>query len=109
MHFPTTLNNELKQNKGHIFQLNERAKNFNECFLGIKLEVEILYELGLPCYLTVRFLKDGNLVKIEEYSKIVYIDSFGVKRYSDKTILKIINKDGISKNIGQFFDVDRNI
>jgi hypothetical protein len=109
LHFPTSLNNELKQNKGHVFQLIERAKNFNECFLGLKLEIEILYELGLPCYLTIQYIKDGNLIKIEEYSKIVYIDSFGVKRYSDKTILKIIDKDGTSKNIGQFFEVDRNI
>ena len=108
LHFPAKLNNELKQNNGHIFQIKEREKNFNECFLGLKIEIEIFYELGLPCYLTVTYIKDDNIEKIEEYSKIVYIDIFGVKRYSDKTILKVTDKNGISKNIGQFFDVTKN-
>jgi len=108
LHFPSGLNNELRQNNGHIFQLKERAKNFNECFLGLNIEIEIFYELELPSYLIIKYIKDGNIEKIEEYSKIVYIDSFGVKRYSDKTILKIINKDGNSNNIGQFFDITKN-
>lgn len=108
LHFPSGLNNELRQNNGHIFQLKERAKNFNECFLGLNIEIEIFYELELPSYLIIKYIKDGNIEKIEEYSKIVYIDSFGVKRYSDKTILKIIKEDGKPNNIGQFFDITKN-
>lgn len=98
LHFPSGLNNELRQ----------RAKNFNECFLGLNIEIEIFYELELPSYLIIKYIKDGNIEKIEEYSKIVYIDSFGVKRYSDKTILKIIKEDGKPNNIGQFFDITKN-
>ena len=105
LHYPSGLNSELKQNNGHIFQLKERAKNFNTCFLGLNIEIEIFYELGLPSYLIIKYIKNGNIEKIEEYYKIVYIDSFGVKRYSDKTILKTIDKNGNSKNIGQFFDI----
>jgi hypothetical protein len=106
LHFPTRLNNELKQNKGHIFQLTERAKNFNQCFLGLKIEIDLLYELGLPCYLTIQYIKDSNIIKNEEYSKIIYIDDFGVKRYADKTILKITNKDEETKIISRFFDIN---
>jgi len=109
LHFPTGLNNELKQNKGHIFQLNERAKNFNECFLELKIEIEILYELGLPSCLIIKYIKNNVVEKTEEYYKIVYIDTFGVKRYADRTILKIIDKNGKSKNIGKFFDITKNI
>ena len=108
LHFPSGLNNELKQNEGHIFQIEERAKNFNECFLGLKIEIEIFYELDLPSCLILKYKKDGIIVKIEEYYKLIYIDSFGVKRYGEKTILKIINNDGTSKSIGKFFDVSKN-
>ena len=109
LHFPTNLNNELKQNNGHIFQLEERAKNFNECFLGLKMEIEIFYELDLPSSLIIKYIKDGNIEKTEQYYKMIYIDSFGVKRYSEKTILRIIDSNGLAKNIGQFFDVTKNI
>ena len=108
-HFPKNLTEqELKQNNGHIFQLSERAKNFNECFLGLKIEIEIFYELDLPSCLILKYKKDGIIEKIEEYYKLIYIDSFGVKRYGEKTILKIINNDGTSKSIGKFFDVSKN-
>ena len=109
LHFPTNLNNELKQNNGHIFQLEERAKNFNECFLGLKMEIEIFYELDLPSSLIIKYIKDCNIEKTEQYYKMIYIDSFGVKRYSEKTILRIIDSNGLAKNIGQFFDVTKNI
>jgi len=108
LHFPSKLDNELKQNNGHIFQLKERAINFNECFLGLKIEIEILYELSLPSYLVVKYIKGGNIEKIENYSKLIYIDEFGIKRYFDITILKKILKDGSIINIEQFFDITKN-
>ena len=108
--FPKGLNNdELKQNNGHIFQIKERAKNFNECFLGLQIEIELFYELGLPSYLIIKYIKNGIIEKIENYSKIIYIDDFGIKRYSDKTILELFDKDnGEKKYIAQFFDVSKN-
>ena len=108
LHFPIGLNNELKQNKGHIFQIKEREKNFNECFLGLKLEIEVFYELGLPCYLIVKYIKDGNIEKKEEYSKIVYIDNFGVKRYGESTMIRTTYNYGNSINNIRFFDVSKN-
>ena len=108
LHFPSGLNNELKQNNGHIFQLKERAKDFNECFLGLNIEIEIFYELGLPSCLIIKYIKNGTIEKIEEYYKIVYIDTFGVKRYAEKTILKTIDTNGYAKNSGQFFDITKN-
>ena len=74
-------------------------------FLGLKIEIEIFYEVGLPSYLIIRYIKNSKIEKIEEYYKIVYIDSFGVKRYSDKTILKTIYKNGNTKNTEKFFDI----
>ena len=108
LHFPSGLNNELKQNNGHLFQLKERAKDFNECFLGLNIEIEIFYELGLPSCLIIKYIKNGTIEKIEEYYKIVYIDTFGVKRYAEKTILKTIDTNGYAKNSGQFFDITKN-
>ncbi len=40
-------------------------------------------------------------------SKIVFIDEFGVKRYSDKTILEFKNNN-ISTRIIQYFDITCN-
>jgi hypothetical protein len=109
LHFPSGLNNvELEQNEGHIFQLKEREKNFNECFLGLKIEIQIFYEIQLPSYLMIKYIRDGNIEKIEEYFKMVFIDEFGIKQYADKTIMKITNKDGNTKMVPQFFDISKN-
>lgn len=109
LHFPSGLNNvELEQNEGHIFQIKEREKNFNECFLGVKIEIEIMYEMQLPSYLMIKYIKDGNIEKVEEYFKMIFVDNFGIKQYADKTIMKITDKDGNSKMVGQFFDITKN-
>lgn len=96
LHFPTTLNNqELKQNKGHLFQLNERAKNYNECFLGIKIAIEIDYDNNFPIILKINDIKDGKIIKREIFMKNTYIDEYGNTRYEDDILHKIIenNKD----------------
>jgi len=109
LHFPAGLNNvELEQNEGHIFQLKEREKNFNECFLGLKIEIQIFYEIQLPSYLMIKYIRDGNIEKIEEYFKMVFIDEFGIKQYADKTIMKLTDKDGNTKMVAQFFDITKN-
>ena len=101
-------NVELEQNKGHIFQIKEREKNFNECFLGLKIEIQIFYEIQLPSYLMIKYIRDGNIERMEEYFKMVFIDEFGIKQYADKTILKLTDKDGNTKMVAQFFDITKN-
>ena len=96
LHSPTTLNNqELKQDKGHLFQLNERAKNYNECFLGIKIAIEIDYDNNFPIILKINNIKDGKIIKREIFMKNTYIDEYGNTRYEDDILHKIIenNKD----------------
>jgi len=98
LHFPTTLNNqELKQNEGHLFQLNERAKNYNQCFLGIKIAIEIDYDNNFPIILKINYIKDENLLKKEIFMKNTYIDDYGNTRYEDDIFHKIIenNKEEI--------------
>ena len=38
----------------------------------------------------------------------IFVDNFGIKQYADKTIMKITDKDGNSKMVGQFFDITKN-
>jgi hypothetical protein len=89
------LNQNHHQNKGHIFQLNERAKNFNSCFIGIEIKIEISYENQFPYRLLVYYIKKGkinqltkefkqeDIIKIESFTKITYIDEYGNTRYEE--------------------------
>jgi len=98
LHFPSTLNNQnLKQNKGHLFQLSERAKNYNKCFLGINIIIEMEYDNNFPIILKINYIKDNNIIKKEIFMKTTYIDEYGNTRYEDDVFHKIIenNKEDI--------------
>jgi hypothetical protein len=98
LHFPTILDNqELKQNKCHLFQLNERAKNFNECFLGTKIKIEIDYDNNFPIILKINYTKDDKIIKREIFMKSTYIDKYGNTRYEDDVFHKIIENMLINK------------
>lgn len=102
-HFPTTLNNqELQQNKGHIFQLDERAKNFNKCFLGINIEIEIYYENNFPIFLFINYIKDDMIIKKERYMKTTFIDDYGNTRYEDD-VYCVREENNIKNNFIQKF------
>jgi hypothetical protein len=94
MHFPTNLTNqELKQNKGHLFQISERAKNFNKCFLGINIIIDIDYDNNFPIILKISYIKDNNIIKKEIFMKTTYIDEYGNTRYEDDVFHKIIENN----------------
>jgi hypothetical protein len=94
LHFPTTLNNQnLKQNTGHLFKLSERAKNFNKCFLGINITIEIQYDNNFPIILIINYSKDDVIIKKEIFMKTTYIDNYGNTRYEDDVFHKILENN----------------
>jgi hypothetical protein len=103
LHFPTELKNqELKQNKGHEHQLTERAKNYYNYYLEEEINIEILYENNFPILLTINYIKNGKIIKIERYLKTTYIDDYGNTQYSENVYYTEI-KNGKEKNIIQKF------
>ena len=94
---------ELKQNKGHIFQLSERAKNFNKCFNNIELNIDIKYDNNFPIILDINYLKNNLLIKKEIFMKTTYIDDYGNTRYYEDVFHKIIEDGQEEKiNVQQF-------
>ena len=103
-HFPKNLSEqELKQNNGHIFQLIERAKNFNKCFNNIELNIDIKYDNNFPIILDINYLKNNLLIKKEIFMKTTYIDEYGNTRYYEDVFHKIV-EDGLEEkiNVQQF-------
>ncbi len=84
LHFPSNINNlEINQDEGHIYQLTQRAKNFNSCYLGMNIDIEIDYEDNFPYLLTIYFIKNGEIIKTETYKKYTYLDDYMNRQYSD--------------------------
>jgi hypothetical protein len=105
LHFPSSLNNtEISQNIGHKFQLSERSHNYNKCFIGIDININILYERDFPTILTIKYTKDNNIIKKEEYVKGTYIDDYGNTRYFDNVFLTRY-ENGKTECILQKFEV----
>ena len=105
MHFPTKLNNmEHKQDVGHIYQLDERAKNFNECFLGVNINIKIYYENNFPIILFIEYLKDNKIIKKERYIKVAYIDDYMNTRYTDNILLQTEDENNEIKDILQHYE-----
>ena len=103
-HFPKNLTEqELKQNNGHIFQLSERAKNFNKFFDNIELNIDIKYDNNFPIILDINYFKNNILIKKEIFMKTTYIDEYGNTRYYEDVFHKIV-EDGLEEkiNVQQF-------
>ena len=101
--FKNLTEQELKQNKGHIFQLSERAKNFNKCFNNIELNINIKYKNNFPIILDINYLKNNFLFKKEMFMKTTYIDDYGNTRYYEDVFHKIIEDGQEEKiNVQQF-------
>ena len=97
--FPkSTDENDHKQNEGHKYQLNERAKNFYNYFTGNEIEINIMYEGKFPTFMIIHYKKNGEIIKREEYIKTTYVDDYGNTQYSDnvfKTTIENGNKNTI--------------
>lgn len=104
LHIPTTLNNqELKQNKGHLFQLSSRGNNFNKCFLGMNIDINIDYINNFPVVLKIFYRKDSKCYKKETFEKLTYIDEYGNTRYQDRILHDIRYIDTIETTIQTFY------
>lgn len=102
-HLPSELNNqELKQNKGHEYQLTERAKNYYNYYLEEDIKIEIFYENHFPILLIINYIKRNKIIKTERYLKTTYIDDYGNTQYSQNVYYTII-EDGQEINIIQQF------
>lgn len=101
LHYMTNLlNQNHHQDNGHKYQLTERGKKFNSCFVGIDLKIEILYDNQFPYNLVIYYIKKGkmnnlteefkkeDIIKIESFMKITYIDDYGNTRYEDDVLYK---------------------
>jgi hypothetical protein len=83
----------LEQNEGHRFQLSERANNFNSCFLGIKININMVFENLFPTILELEYIENGNIIKKEIYEKIINIDEYGNTYYLNN-VYYISEEDG---------------
>ena len=80
--FPEKLNNtNINQNQGHKYQLSERAKNFNSCFLGMKIAIDVEYKGQYPVKLIVYTRKNKELLKKETFIKTLGKDALGNINY----------------------------
>jgi len=84
----------------NTYQLTESGKNFNSCFLGIELKIKILYDNRFPYNLLVYYIKKEkinnltnefkkeDIIKIESFAKITYIDYYGNTHYHDDVLYR---------------------
>ena len=103
MYFPSDLkNNGVKQNKGHLFQLTQRKKNYYNYYLEEEIKIEILYENNFPILLTIYYMKNEEIKRIERFLKTTYIDDYGNTQYSENVYYTIIENEE-EKHILQHF------
>jgi len=97
LHFPKNSNTqELTQNKGHLHQLNERAQNYYNHFLGEDIKIELLYDNLFPSVLNVFYFTNNQLQRTDRFLKSTYIDDYGNTQYSSNVYCtKIENNNEI--------------
>lgn len=103
LHFPKNMNTqELTQNKGHLHQLNNRAQNYYNYYLGKNIKIEILYDNLFPSMLIIYYTKNSKLLRIKRYLKTTYIDDYGNTQYSKNIYYTKIEGDNEIHNIQHF-------
>ena len=107
-YYSKLLNQNKHQNEGHQFQLDERSKNFNSCFLGINLKINILYDGMLPYTLIISYIKDDIVIKKERYTKITLIDEIGITQYHDDVVCNVFENKDIVTYVQTFYDKQYN-
>lgn len=89
----------LEQNEGHQFQLSERAHDFNTCFIGVQLKIDLIFDGLFPTILQIEYVKNGIIIKKETFEKITYIDEYGNTEYLDN----VYYESGDIEEIRQFY------
>lgn len=93
----------IQQNEGHTFQLTERARNFNSCFAGIKIDIKIEYKNNFPIILYISFYdKNSNILKTEIFKKILLYDAYGNGYYSDNIFVTINDGNETITDVQEF-------
>ena len=92
-----------EQNEGHQFQLTERAHNFNTCFLGIKVDIKLIYEDNFPTILYIYFRdNNGSIIKTEIFERILYFNIYKIGRYTKNVFYKRYDANGEYEEIKRF-------
>jgi hypothetical protein len=107
MYYPTgngiITTTSIQQNKGHSFQLNERARNFNSCFLGIKMNIKIIYEDNFPTILYIYYRNQNDeIIKTEKFEKILYFDIYKNGCYTKNIFYTRYDENGIYEDTKWF-------
>ncbi len=97
-----TFNRNVEQNEGHQFQLSERAHNFNTCFIGIKLNIDLIFEDLFPVILHINYVQNGVIIKRETYEKITYLDDYGNTEYLDNVYYTCEENNNITEEIRHY-------
>jgi hypothetical protein len=75
------------QNKEHIHYLDVIKKEYQQCFKGYEVDVNITWSKdtipSIPEALTITTLKNGQVVSTETYKKTIQIGTFGEKSYEE--------------------------
>lgn len=103
LHFPKNMDTQqLTQNRGHLHQLNHRAKNYYNHYLGEDIKIEILYDNLFPSMLIIYYTKNNETQKVERYLKTTYIDDYGNTQYSENVYITKIEGENESYSMQHF-------
>ena len=80
LHFSKTGSDSPTQDEGHMFRLDITRQDYESCFKGCKIAVEIEWIDGMPCVLKITRSKN-NQVQVETYRKSFSYDMVGNKVY----------------------------
>lgn len=95
LHFPlNTENVEHKQNEGHMFRMDLTREDYETCFKGHSVEVDIEYSGRFPLTLKVTRKKNGKVLYVEEYTHELRGGSSVIALYTGLVVCKRVLANG---------------
>lgn len=71
----------VEQDEGHMFRLDLTRQDFESCFKGYKIGIDVQFEDGFPVELKIKRTKDGKHISTETYQKSWHFGHAGTKLY----------------------------
>jgi len=91
LHFPIHGSNV---EQGHIFRIDLTREDYESCFKGHGMEVEIKYDGNLPIRLIIKRYKNGSIIYEEEYSHEMRSTRSYIAPYTGFVVCKRQTKNG---------------